>query len=193
MSKKKVLILDCGCQIFGRGGNLNHYYSDLAMKVLQKLGHEVQITLVGGLWEISEEGEKIQGADAIIVQTPAWWMSPPWQFKKYQDEVFIQPGIVKNDGRHHADPSIGYGTGGTLTEKKYMLSSTWNAPKAAFDRKDDFFGGVGIDGVLLPVHKAFQFLGMKPLPSFMANDVDKNPTFEEDRQRFKEHLKKVFA
>ena len=51
----------------------------------------------------------------------------------------------------------------------------------------------GIDGVLLPVHKAFQFLGMKPLPSFMANDVDKNPTFEEDRQRFKEHLKKVFA
>ena len=34
---------------------------------------------------------------------------------------------------------------------------------------------------------------MKPMPSFMANDVDKNPTFEEDRQRFKEHLKKVFA
>ena len=83
---------------FCRGGNLNHYYSDLAMKVLQKLGHEVQITLVGGLWEISEEVEKIQWADSIIVQTPAWWMSPPWQFKKYQDEVFIQPGIVKMTG-----------------------------------------------------------------------------------------------
>ena len=74
-----------------------------------------------------------------------------------------------------------------------MLSSTWNAPKAAFDKKDDFFGGVGIDGVLLPVHKAFQFLGMKPLPSFMANDVLKNPTLEEDTKRFKEHLKKVFG
>nr|WP_286313820.1 NAD(P)H-dependent oxidoreductase [Turicimonas muris] len=50
-----------------------------------------------------------------------------------------------------------------------------------------------MDGVLLPVHKAFQFLGMKPLPSFMANDVLKNPTLEEDTKRFKEHLKKVFG
>ncbi len=193
MSKKKVLILDCGCQNFDQGAKLNHYYSDLAMKELEKMGHEVQISLIGGSWEIAAEVEKIQWANVIIVQTPGWWMSTPWQFKKYQDEVFVQPGIVGTDGRHHGDPSVGYGTGGILTDKKYMLSSTWNAPKAAFDEKDDFFGGVGIDGVFLPVHKAFQFLGMKPLPSFMANDVLKNPTLEEDTKRFKEHLKKVFG
>ncbi|GAB1826943.1 hypothetical protein [Turicimonas sp. TL08] len=48
MSKKKVLILDCGCQNFDQGGKLNHYYSDLAMKELEKMGHEVQISLIGG-------------------------------------------------------------------------------------------------------------------------------------------------
>ncbi len=74
-----------------------------------------------------------------------------------------------------------------------MLSSTWNAPKEALDKKDDFFGGIGIDGVLFSLHKEFQFLGLKPLPSFMANDVVKNPPLEEDMKRFKEHLKKVFS
>lgn len=70
MSKKKVLILDCGCQNFDQGGKLNHYYSDLAMKELEKMGHEVQISLIGGSWEIAAEVEKIQWANVIIVQSP---------------------------------------------------------------------------------------------------------------------------
>ncbi len=45
----------------------------------------------------------------------------------------------------------------------------------AFHRKDQFFHGVGVDGVYLPFHKANQFLGMEPLPTFIANDVDKMP------------------
>ena len=70
MSKKKVLILDCGCQNFDQGGKLNHYYSDLAMKELEKMGHEVQISLIGGSWEIAAEVEKIQWANVIIVSNP---------------------------------------------------------------------------------------------------------------------------
>ena len=193
MSNGKILILDCGCQNFGKGGKLNHYYSDLAAKELEQMGYEVQISLIGVSWELAAEVKKILWADVIIVQTPGWSMSTPWQFKRYQVEVFVQPGILGTDGRHHSNPSEGYGTGGILTHKRYMLSSTWNAPKEAFDKKDGFFGGIGIDGVLLPVHKEFQFLGMKPLPSFMANDVIKNPTFEEDIKRFKAHLKEVFS
>ena len=38
------------------------------------------------------------------------------------------------------------------------------------------------------VHKTFQFLGMSKLPTFMANDVIKNPTHEQDFARFREHL-----
>lgn len=47
--------------------------------------------------------------------------------------------------------------------------------------------------MLMPVHKTFQFLGMQPLPSFMANDVLKNPRIAGDMQRFKEHLIQYFG
>ena len=69
-----------------------------------------------------------------------------------------------------------------------MISTTWNAPKEAFEDPSQFFEGVGIDGVLFGVHKTFQFLGMQKLPTFMANDVLKNPTHEADFARFKAHL-----
>jgi putative NADPH-quinone reductase len=58
-----------------------------------------------------------------------------------------------------------------------MLSLTWNAPMEAFTEKDQFFHGVGVDGVYLPFHKANQFLGMSALPTFIANDVIKMPMF----------------
>lgn len=45
----------------------------------------------------------------------------------------------------------------------------------AFTDKDQFFHGVGVDGVYLPFHKANQFLGMEALPTFIANDVIKMP------------------
>ncbi len=188
MTSKNILILDCGCKNFGVGGNINHRFTDAAAKFLQDKGHSVEITRVGEGWDIPTEAEKVKKADIIIVQTPGWWMSTPWQFKKYEDEVFVQDGVCGTDGRHHDNPDVNYGRGGILTNKKYMLSSTWNAPKAAFERKEEFFGGVGIDGVFLPVHKAFQFLGMSPLPSFMANDVLKNPKLDEDEERLKQHL-----
>ena len=70
-----VLILDAGCQNFGKGGELNHYLSRLAEGELTKLGWNVEITLIDSQWEIAAEAEKIKKADVIIVQTPGWWMS----------------------------------------------------------------------------------------------------------------------
>ena len=58
-------------------------------------------------------------------------MSTPWQLKRYEDLVFVQPGVVGNDGRSHLHPDDNYGRGGILTDKKFMISSTWNAPKTA--------------------------------------------------------------
>lgn len=48
---KHVLIIDCGCENYGRGGSLNHYLSNIADEELQKLGYSTEITLVDSEWE----------------------------------------------------------------------------------------------------------------------------------------------
>lgn len=76
---KHVLIIDCGCENYGRGGSLNHYLSNIADEELQKLGYSTEITLVDSEWEPAAEAEKFKRADFVIVQTPGWWMSTPWR------------------------------------------------------------------------------------------------------------------
>ena len=117
----------------------------------------------------------------------------PWQLKKYEDDVFVDPLLCGGDGRSRQDPSKKYGSGGKLTEKRYLLSSTWNAPLEAFTDPNQFFEGKGIDGLFMPRHKTFQFLGMKPCESFIVNDVFKNPTIEADMKRWEAHLEKLFG
>ena len=100
--------------------------------------------------------------------------------------------MITGDGRHHENLAVNYGTGGKL-KGRYMISSTWNAPLNAFLAPDEFFEGKGIDATFFGLHKANQFIGLKPLPSFMCNDVIKNPTLESDIERLKAHLEKVFG
>ena len=188
-----VLIINGGAQWHGRGGTLSRSFVELASDVLHSLGHQVTVTTVDREFSVDEEGRKILEADSIIVQFPAWWMSPPWQFKRYEDEVLLDPRINRGDGRSRSDATRLYGRGGLCVNKTYMLSSTWNAPREAFDDPLQFFEGKGIDAVLMPVHKTFQFLGMRPLPSFVANDVVKNPKIPDDFNRFKNHLIRYFG
>ncbi len=96
--------------------------------------------------------------------------------------------LYESDGRSRSDTSKQYGTGGLLHGKKYMLSVTWNAPIDTFIDSEQFFEGAGIDGVYLPVHKANQFLGMKPLETFICSDVMKNPQVKADMDRYQLHL-----
>ena len=63
-----------------------------------------------------------------------------------------------------------------VTRQKHMLSLTWNAPIEAFTRERDFFEGV--DGLYMYFHKANEFLSMNRLPTFLCNDVIKNPQVE---------------
>lgn len=74
-----------------------------------------------------------------------------------------------------------------------MLSLTWNAPMEAFTDKDQFFHGVGVDGVYLPFHKANQFLGMEALPTFIANDVIKMPDVPRYIAEYRKHLAEIFG
>lgn len=187
----KVLIIDGGIAYGHSKGELNHAFAELAKDELSAMGYDVSITRIADGWDIAAENEKMRQAQAVILQTPIWWMSVPWQVKKYFDEVF-GAGMITGDGRHRDNPDVNYGTGGLL-KSRYMLSCTWNAPKFAFTGPEEFFEGKGIDAVLFPVHKAFQFLGMKPMKTFMANDVMKNPNIPADRERLKMLLQDNFG
>lgn len=189
---KNVLILDVGIAGSYAKGELNHHYCDMAKELLESKGYSVTVSNLDQPFDIKEEADKIIATDFVLVQFPGYWMSAPWQLKRYFDEVFMDERIVcGGDGRHRGTDAK-YGTGGVLTDKKYMLSSTWNTPLTALNDPDEFYHGVGIDGLLMPIHKTFQFIGMKPLPSFMVADVLKNPTHEQDFARFKEHINANF-
>lgn len=185
---KNVLIIDGGVKHGFASGELNHHYAKMASDLLTANGCTVSISRVDSDYDIATEVEKFASANVVIVQTPGYWMSIPWQLKKYIDEIFGDPKLCGGDGRHRNDADCKYGTGGKLIDKHYLISSTWNAPLEAFTDPTQFFEGRGIDGLFMPLHKTFAFLGVKALPSFMANDVLKNPTHEQDFERFKEHL-----
>lgn len=189
----KTALLINGAMVFGNAkGQLSATLQACAKETLEKLGYEVLETVIFTGYDKLQEVEKILKADLIIWQMPAYFMGEPWIVKKYIDEVFTAaPGkFYSSDGRHHQNPTEGYGTGGLLTDKKYMFSVTWNAPIEAFTRKGDFFEGLGMEMVYFHLHKGMQFLGMKPLPTFACNDVIKNPQIEKNLQEYKAHLEK---
>lgn len=191
----KVLILNGGGLFNGKGGTLSAAMCDKAREVLVDLGIECVYTRIQDGYNLDEEVLKILWADAVIWQFPGWWMGEPWFVKKYIDEVFCAGGqnFLLSDGRHRTDPAHNYGTGGVLKDKYYLISTTWNAPLEAFTDKNEFFEGQGKDGVLLHFHKLNQFIGMKPLASFMLNDVIKDPHFDEYMARWEQHLRQVFG
>lgn len=189
-----VLIINGAKQFLISKGELNNMFASLASEHLIALGHNVTTTVVDNAYSVDEEVQKIANSDVIIYQMPGWWMGEPWTIKRYIDEVFTAGhGVLyANDGRSRTDSSKKYGSGGLLQGKKYMLSLTWNAPLEAFDDSKQFFNGVGVEGVYLHFHKANQFLGLEPLPSFIANDVEKNPQIEKDIIRYGQHLEGCF-
>lgn len=192
---KNILLIN-GAKTFAHSnGQLNDTLTQLAQEVLSGLGHQVQVTRADSEYDTKAEVEKFLWADTVIYQMPGWWMGAPWTVKKYIDDVFTEGhgSLYANDGRSRADASKKYGSGGLIHDKNYMLSLTWNAPMDAFNDAEQFFHGVGVDGVYLPFHKANQFLGMQTLPTFIVNDVIKAPEVEAYMAQYREHLTQVFA
>ncbi|WP_336955680.1 NAD(P)H-dependent oxidoreductase [Acinetobacter johnsonii] len=192
---KNILLIN-GAKTFAHSnGQLNDTLTELAQEVLSGLGHQVQVTRADSEYDAKAEVEKFLWADTVIYQMPGWWMGAPWTVKKYIDDVFTEGhgSLYANDGRSRADASKKYGSGGLIHDKNYMLSLTWNAPMDAFNDAEQFFHGIGVDGVYLPFHKANQFLGMQTLPTFIVNDVIKAPEVEAYMAQYREHLTQVFA
>ena len=177
-------------------GKLNATLVDQAKANLIQKGYEVRVTTMKDDYDIEHELSNHQWADVLILQSPVNWMEVPWSFKRYMDLVYsagMGGQLCNGDGRSRLEPSLQYGTGGTLTNTKYMLSLTLNAPKAAFDDPNQsFFEGKGLDDLFWPMHLNLKFFGMQPIPTFACFDVIKNPSVEDDLLRFEAHLNQHF-
>ncbi len=177
-------------------GKLNKTIIEAAEKQLTAKGYEVKTTVVESGYDIAEELEKYKWADAFFIQTPVYWMCVPWLFKKYIDEIYtagIGAVLCKDDGRTRSDLSKKYGSGGLMNGKKYMISTTWNAPLEALEDSSQFFEGKGVDGAFLWLHKVYQFFGMESLPTFSCHDVLKDADVEGDLKRLEAHLSSAFS
>ena len=191
---KNILIINAHQKYEGFAeGRLNQSLCTLAAETLQTAQHNVKTSIIDQGYNITEELDKHLWADVIIIQTPAYWFGIPWIFKKYIDEIYTSGmgQLWESDGRSSTDSSKLYGSGGLLQGKQYMISSTWNAPKNAFNDPQQFFNGQDIDDVFMGLHKIYQFLGMQQLDSFNCYDVMKNPQIESDMPSFKQHINSV--
>lgn len=173
-------------------GRLNATLAEAAKSHLEAKGYAVAISRTDDPYVPAAEVERFVRADFIIFQTPVYWMSVPWGFKKYIDEVYSAGygRLFADDGR--GKPGGLYGSGGLLQGRKYMLSTTWNAPTEAFTDPAQFFEGKDVDAVFFPFHKTQEFVGLDALPTFTCHDVMKKPDAEGIVKAFVAHLDTVF-
>lgn len=180
---KKIFIINAGQKFAHSGGKFNETVTNWTLEHLQEQQQfDIKTTHLDQPYNLQEEVEKYVWADLIIYHTPIWWFQLPFGFKKYIDEVFTQGhqnGMYKSDGRTRTNPDINYGTGGLLQGRKYMLTTSWNAPKAAFTIAGEFFDETSVDdGVMFGFHKMNKFIGMEKVNGFHFHDVEKGATNE---------------
>ena len=195
---KNIFIINGG-QTFGHsGGKFNETITNETINFFSNHpDFEVQSTSINEDYDPDKEVEKFTWADVVIYHTPIWWFQLPHNFKKYIDEVFTAghaKGIYKSDGRSADNPAINYGTGGMLHGRKYMLTTSWNAPKEAFTLPGEFFNEKSVDeGPLFGFHRMNAFTGMQPLESMHFHDIEKNADVNRDIKLYNEHLQSIFG
>ncbi len=194
---KKVLIINAGQNFGHSGGKYNQTITENTLKVLENFENlEIKVTNISEGYDKNEEVQKFVWANFIIYHTPIWWFQLPNGFKKYIDEVFTAghaKRIYMSDGTTSENPAINYGTGGMLGGRKYMVTTSWNAPETAFTLPGEFFNETSVDnGPLFGFHKMNAFVSLEKMESFHFHDVEKNANIERDMEIYQQHLKKVF-
>lgn len=194
---KKIFIINGGQKFGHSGGRFNETISQETLNFFKNNPNfEVKLTDINYDYDPAEEVQKFVWADVIIYHTPIWWFQVPHDFKKYIDVVFTEghaTGIYNSDGRSSQNPAINYGTGGMLHGRKYMLTTSWNAPKEAFTLPGEFFSQKSVDeGPLFGFHRMNAFTGMTPLESMHFHDIEKNADVARDLKLYNEHLSKIF-
>lgn len=178
-------------------GLLNDAFHQKAKDFFLEKGFEVLETKVENSYDADEEVEKHLQADIIILQTPINWFGAPWIYKKYVDEVFNSglhsAKFLSGDGRTREDLTIQYGTGGKMQGKKFMVCSTWNAPKASFnDLNQVLFEGRSTADALIQITSNYRFCGVKIVADYNCFDIFKDGNIAEDLDNYPAHLKKIF-
>lgn len=195
---KHVLIINAGQKFAHSGGRYNQTVTENTLSFFERFEDvTVKLTNIEEGYNNEEEVKKFVWADYIIYHTPMWWFQIPNGFKKYIDEVFTaghKKGIYNSDGRTSKNPEINYGTGGMLHGRKYMVTSSWNAPKTAFTLPGEFFNETSVDnGPLFGFHRMNAFASLEKMKSFHFHDVEKNADITRDMNDYTKHLEKVFA
>lgn len=86
---KNVLIINAHQFYDGiSSGDLNRAMVNAIADNLNRLGYNIKHTEIEKGYDIDDEVEKHLWADLIITQSPVYWFSTPWIYKKYVDEVF---------------------------------------------------------------------------------------------------------
>lgn len=177
-------------------GKLTKIFIDAANDFFTKNGFSVKNTVIESDYDVKEEVDKLAWTDYILFQHPVFWMGVPWITKKYIDEIFsagFQTVTYQSDGRSKDDPSKKYGSGGLMTDKKYMLSLTYNCPTTEFGNKEGFFDGLSLDEANVAVHKTFQFCGATPLETYSIHDVfSGNLVIDAELEKFNATLHRNF-
>lgn len=177
-----VFIINGGQTFAHSGGMFNNTLTGWTVEVMKEKGFAYRVTNINDAFDPMAEVENFKWADVIIYHTPIWWFQLPNGMKRYIDEVFTaghDNGIYRNDGRSRKNPDVNYGTGGLMQGKRYMVTTSWNAPQTAFTLEGEFFDRYTVDeGVLFGFHKMNQFVGMTRIEGFHFHDLEKNATPE---------------
>lgn len=178
-------------------GKLNDAFHQKAKDFFLSKGFEVLETKVEEGYDANEEVEKHLEADIIILQTPINWFGAPWIYKKYVDEVFNgglqDERFLSGDGRTREDATKQYGTGGKMQGKKFMVSATWNAPKASFnDHNQILFEGRSTADVLIQITSNYRFCGVDIVADYNCFDIFKDGDIVGTLEKYPEHLEQVF-
>lgn len=195
-----IFIINGGQKFAHSGGQFNNSVTEWTQTVLDDHDVAYRTTNINESFDAFTEVENFKWADVIIYHIPIWWFQVPHGLKQYIDEVFTaghQNGMYASDGRSRKNPAINYGTGGLMQGKRYMVTTSWNAPDTAFTLPGEFFEQHTVDeGILFGFHKMNQFTGMEQINGFHFHDVEKNATqerIEHYQQAYKQHMIQVIS
>ena len=196
----KIFVINGGKKFAHSPGQFNKTLLELDRQFFtEENGFQFRYTDINEAYNSNEEVDNFIWADVIIYHFPIWWFSMPYALKEYIDKVFTaghRKGMYYSDGRKANNPDRNYGKGGLLEGRKYMVTSSWNAPEAAFTLPGEFFKETNVDdGILFGFHRMNEFTSMEALPSMHFHDIEKNGGPEriaQLKQEYVKHLEKVF-
>lgn len=120
--------------------------------------------------DISGEQDKLDWADAMVLQFPLWWYGMPAILKGWFDRVFVKGFAYGISDPEHPGRTLRYGEG-NLAGKRALVVVTAGSPEAALGPR-----GVNgqLDHVLFPLlHGTLWYTGMSVLPPVAVFGADR--------------------